>query len=182
MSKSIFVAIASDNRILGTFLASGPALSFASAQLSGDTNSELVVEFADATFHNLSPRKFKALTEGMSQGQCRTFKVYQADDSEELTQARLALSNAEKAIASLPMALPEAIVDAQLSPLRAAVAALESASEGDAPFITIQAHAPLRRAYGTIADAEEPEASEEPAAPESASERAASFRKSVGLK
>ena len=170
-------------RTLGVFLAASPALSFAADYLGGDTSATISVEHGDRSYHQMSPRTLKALSTGMEQGQVREFRVMLAQDSDELTAARVALRKAQDAIAALPSALPEEIVHGMLQPLQDAVTALEDLSDDDdgARFV-ITAHAPMRRAYGTVAaDAEEPEASEEPA-PESASERAASFRASVGLK
>ena len=184
MSKPVFIALGSDNSILATFLAASPALSYAAAHLGGDTNKTLTVEHADRSYHDLSPRLFKALASGMTQGQTRRFKVMLAQDSDELVAARTALRKAQDAIQALPSELPEEIVHNMLQPLQDAVTALEDADSDDAAHVTILASQPLRRAYGTVeadADAEEP--AEEPAsAPESASDRAAQFKASIGLK
>ena len=185
--KPVFIARAAEGTILSVFRAAGPALSFVAETLSGDTNTTLVCEHSDESFHAVNGKKLTALSTGMTQGQVRTFRVRVAEDSAELTGARVALAamrGMHQKMADMGCALAADVASAQLAPLVAAVEALESATEDGGPFVTLEAHAPRTRAYGTVgdsADVQPSEATEEPA-PETASERAASFRKSVGLK
>lgn len=182
MSKPIYIALDAHDNILATFMAASPALSFAAAQLTGDVQGSIVVD----GLSTVTARTVKALSSGMPQGGRREFRVTAGSDCEELKAARLALANAERAIAALPAALPEAISEGMLAPLREAVEALESDADAEEAFVTIVASQPLRRAYGTVHTddgAEEP--SEEPTepetAPETAADRAAQFKASVGL-
>lgn len=185
--KPVFIARDSEGAILSVFRAPQPAMSFVAEYLSGDTATTLVVEHGDASFHDMNPKLLKELSTGMSQGSARAFRVRVAEDSAELTGARVALSAMREMhdkMADMGAELPADVRKAQLAPLVAAVETLESANDDGGPFVTLEAHEPRTRAYNSVGERGEPqEPTPEPTPePESASERASAFRASVGLK